>query len=378
MRILKSNERSSLALIFVLITGLNACGNFQGPQFPVGREAQRSLAEEQNLQIIRVNADNIRDVTVSDRTVRDVNLRPVTPPPQGEYIYRVGPGDVLQVNLWDNPERVVPNGGIIPNITVNENGVIFYPYVGEVEVAGQSISQIRTALVEALEDFLQAPQVEISVVEYNAHHATLLGEVGAPGQYPISNVPLTLLDAINAAMPADDANLSRVLIRRGGREYAVDLVSFINEARAGHNPTLLPDDIVIVNPLKRQRVYTFGEIGVAELALDQQDTSLTAVIAQSGGIDRLRANARGVFVFRGKGSLDTSEIDRPTDVTVYQFELNQPAMYLLAQSFQMRDGDVLFVTQEPISRWNDTVAKLLSPVVTTLRAQTVLDGLSND
>jgi polysaccharide export outer membrane protein len=82
-------------------------------------------------------------------------------------------------------------------------------------------------------------------------------------------------------------------------------------------------------------------------------------------------------VFRANGSLTPSGADQPTDITVYQFELNQPTMYLLSQSFQMRDGDVLFVTQEPISRWNDTVAKLLSPVVTTIRAQTVVTALSD-
>lgn len=377
MRILKSSERSSLTALFVLLTGLSACDTLTGPQFPVTPEGQRSLVEAQNLHIIRVDADNIRDVTVLERTVRDLTRPPVAPPPQGAYMYKVGPGDVLQVNLWDNPERVAGDGGLAPNLTVSEDGTIFYPYVGEVEVAGKSISQIRTALVGGLEAFLQSPQVEVSVVEYNAHSATLVGEVGAPGQYPISNVPLTLLDAINLAGRDDAADLSRVLIRRGGREYIVDLVSFINEARAGHNPVLLPGDIVIVNPLPPQRIYTFGEIGVAELSLDQQDTSLTSVIAQSGGLDRLRANARGVFVFRANGSLTPSGSDQPTDITVYQFELNQPTMYLLSQSFQMRDGDVLFVTQEPISRWNDTVAKLLSPVVTTIRAQTVVTALSD-
>jgi hypothetical protein len=52
-------------------------------------------------------------------------------------------------------------------------------------------------------------------------------------------------------------------------------------------------------------------------------------------------------------------------------------MYVLAQSFQMRGGDVVFVTQDPISRWNDTVTKILSPVISTLRAQAIVDAIED-
>ena len=80
-----------------------------------------------------------------------------------------------------------------------------------------------------------------------------------------------------------------------------------------------------------------------------------------------RADVRGVFVFRKTygGSL----------IDVYQFAFDQPAMLVMAQAFEMRDNDVLFVTSDPITRWNDTLSKILSPVISTIKAQAVVEAV---
>ena len=367
-----------LALMLVALTGFSACTSVTGAYFPVRSEAQEVIAKEQSLQIYRLSVDNIREVVAREDALNPVIKRAIAPPPQRAYVYRVGVGDVLKVTLWDNPERVSPEGSQAPDLIVSENGKIFYPYVGELSVRGKSVGEIRAALMEALAGFLQTPQVEVSVVSYNAHTATLVGEVGAPGEYPITNVPFNLLNALNKSGRTERADLSRVIIRRKGTDYVVDLMSFIKDGRARQNPVLLPDDIVIVNPIANGKVFTFGEIGTAEITLGPENTSLTSVIANRGGLDKLRANARGVFVFRPRDWASWKPSDSPPSIAVFQFELDQPAMYVLAQSFEMRGGDVVFVTQDPISRWNETVAKLLSPVVTTLRAQSVATVLSSN
>jgi polysaccharide export outer membrane protein len=189
---------------------------------------------------------------------------------------------------------------------------------------------------------------------------------------------MTLLDALNKAGRMERADLSCVTLRRNGRDYILDLSSFVEKGDARHNPILMPGDIVIVEPPANGTVYTFGEVGVGELTLGIEETSLTSVLAKRGGIDKLRANARGVFVFRARKPNPAATSPVSPGITVYQFELDQPAMLVLAQTFEMRGGDVVFVTQEPISRWNDMIGKLLSPVVTTLRAQAVVTALDGE
>lgn len=373
---LKGVRAKHLRVLSFALFGLTACGSATSPDFPVHNRAQKLTAEEQHLQIVPVNVENIRKVISKDVETKKILKKAGAVIPKRDYVYRVGPGDVLKVTLWDNPERIAPAGVAAPDLIVSEGGSIFYPYVGELSVAGKSTSEIRRELITALGSYLQAPQVEVSVAGYNSHTVTLIGQVGAPGKYPITNVPLSLLDALNKAGRSESSDLTEVIIRRNGTDYCVDLNAFIETGQALQNPVLMPEDIVIVAKQANEKVYTFGEIGVGELKLNAEDASLTSIIAKSGGIDKLRANARGVFVFRGSSLLNQDLADSVPDVTVYQFELDQPAMYVLAQSFTMRDGDVIFVTQEPISRWNDLVAKLLSPVITTIRAKAVTTALS--
>jgi polysaccharide export outer membrane protein len=368
--------QTALACFVVIAFGsLSACSSVSSPTFPTGDADQDSIAAQQNLQIVRVSVDNVRDIMAREESTNPSIKKAISVPPEQEYVYRIGGGDVLKVNLWDNPERISPSGAEAPNLVVTEAGAIFYPYVGELQVEGKTVSQVRAELMESLGKFLQSPQVEVSVVGFNAHKATLVGQVGKPGQIPLTNVPMTLMDAINAAGRVQDSDLSRVSIRRGNRAYVVDLLSFIEKGRKGHNPVLLSGDIVVVDPPIGGEVYTFGEIGVGELSLKSEYTSLTSILAGKGGLDKLRADARGVFVFRARPSAARNQT--VPDIIVYQFELDQPAMYVLAQTFLMRGGDVVFVTQDPISRWNDLISKLLSPVVTTIRAKSVADALVN-
>lgn len=370
---------ASRALVCAGLLAIPACGSsITSTHFPVKEESQKSLAEKQSLEIVRIDVGNIKTVMDEVQASAPLVRKAISIPPKSDYVYRVGPGDVLQVSLWDNPERVSTATTEAPNLIVSEDGMIFYPFVGEIKAAGKSAAEIRRELMTALQAYLQEPQVEVSVVGFNAHSATLLGVVGAPGKYTLTNVPMTLLDAINKAGPLERSDLTRVTIRRKGRDYVVDLSAFIEKGDQRHNPVLVSGDIVVVDPPANGEVYTFGEVEVGELTLGVEDTSLISVLAQRGGLKKLRANASGVFVFRARKPVSAAPAAGDPAITVYQFELNEPAMYVLAQSFQMRGGDVIFVTQDPISRWNDTVTKLLSPVISTLQVQAVVNAIEDE
>jgi polysaccharide export outer membrane protein len=93
--------------------------------------------------------------------------------------YRVGPGDVLEVNVLDNAE-------VSRTPTVQTNGMVVLPLLGEVEVGGLTVPEIQRKLTTLLaRDYLVNPQVEVKVKEYQSQFVTVVGEVNSAGRKPL-------------------------------------------------------------------------------------------------------------------------------------------------------------------------------------------------
>lgn len=360
-----------LSVLLTCLLALSACGEHM--QFPVTRSAQENLPA--NLTIVRVTPENIgHAVGVYYEPRAEYGGSPPGSP--ARYTYRVGSGDQLRVQVWTTPEREVSQEDQIRQPTegpvVDETGTFFYPFVGEIRARGRTVRQIRGELTDKLEDYLRSPQVEVAVEKYRAHRVTVTGAVGAPGPTVLTNVPLTLVDLLNAAGTGPQSDLSRVKLRRRGVEYVVNAQLFLEKGETRHNPVLLPGDLVHVPALRDNQVFVFGEIQTTAVPLSQGEQSLTEILAKVGGIDRQRANARGVFVFRR------------TDVTtngfnvVFQFDLTDASTLMTMQSFPVMPLDIVFVTKDPVTRWTDTVGRVLAPASSLVQATAVADQLAND
>lgn len=91
--------------------------------------------------------------------------------------YMVGPGDVLDIRVWDHEDlnRVVE---------ISQEGAFSFPFVGIVEVSNHSVVEIEKELAQKLSDgYIVAPQVTISVSEYRNQKVFVFGEVNRPGSY---------------------------------------------------------------------------------------------------------------------------------------------------------------------------------------------------
>lgn len=330
---------------------LTACA----PQttFPITEAGQKNLVDR-DIRVIKVTRDNVARLT-AEYVAPDAAIG--NPPrDSSRYTYRVGVGDGLDVRIWTGPERSSAQGSLVPPrpIVVEETGKFFYPYVGDVPAAGRSVSEIREYLTQALSEYIAMPQVEVSVADFVSRRVTLTGEVTQQGETILTNNPLRLLSLVNTAMPTDEADLSAVTISRAGRKYTINLAAFITRG-IGSNPILLPNDIVTVPRLDGQSIYVFGEVPTRELPLKVGETNVTSVLAQSGGLDRLRADTRGVFVFRSSGPVAGG-------YDVYQIDLQTADAYLIASQMALLPQDILYVTSDPITRVTDNITKVLSPV----------------
>ena len=347
---------------------LSACSN---SRFPVTQPGQVDLAER-DITVIRVTGENISRYRTPLRAPE--NLKGGNPPPAaGRYVYRVGPGDTLRITFFADPAGVTDPSQFSPQTTavIDETGRFFYPFLGTVRAEGRTVGQIREDLTTQLEEFFATPQVEVAIVEYNAQAVTLTGAVGGQGRRPLTNVSTTLLDVINDAGTSPEADLSRIEIRRGGQRYEVNLLRFLEAGDDRHNPILQAGDLVRVPLAEDNKIFTFGEISVGETPLAPTvRKTLLEVLAEAGGIDRVRADARGIFVFR-RDDPARSGFD------VYQFDLSNAAALVLAAEFGMAPLDIVFVTNDPATRWGDTLSKIVDPFDSLINAATTAEIIGN-
>lgn len=106
--------------------------------------------------------------------------------------YRVGPGDVLEIEVYDDPEL----SGLV---TVQHGGEISFPLLGDVSVNGLTAREVRETLTRLLaKDYLVDPQVAVRVKEHRSQWITLVGEVVRPGKYFLQGSK-TLLELLTEA-----------------------------------------------------------------------------------------------------------------------------------------------------------------------------------
>lgn len=328
--------------------------------FPVRTEAVRAEVEElaTNVAVVQLTADNIdafnkpRDLGGTRSSI-----------PSGSWNYQIGVGDILDVVVWDHPELTMPAGERRTpeesGLRVQADGTFFYPFVGQVRARGKSPEAVRDDLTGKLAAFIPDPQVEVRVVTYKSQAISVTGEVEEPRRQPLTDVPLTLLDAIDAAGGmTKEADARSVTIRRGSRSYMVDMQAFLEQGVSANNPLLQNGDVVSVGRLGLQEAYLLGQIAKpSTVDLTRENVTLTQALTRVGGLREDQADARGIFVFR----------DTPMGIVVYQLDASNPTAFLIGTRFTILPQDVIYVTTAPLHRWNRLISSLL-PTLTSVRA----------
>lgn len=311
-----------------------------------------------NVAVVQLTADNIS----AFNTPRNLAGTRASMPSSEGWDYRIGVGDVLDIVVWDYPELAMP--GTVnrspeeSGLRVGANGTFFYPYVGQVEAKGRTPGAIRDDLANRLAAYVSDPQVEVRVVGYKSQAISVTGEVESPRRQPLTDVPLTLLDAIDAAGGlTKEADPRDVRVTRAGRTYSVDMQAFLEGGASANNPVLRNGDVVSVGRISLQEAYLLGQIvKPSTIDLTRENVTLTQAVTRVGGLKEDSADARGIFVFR----------DGPMGITVYQLDASNPTAYLIGTRFVILPQDVIYVTTAPLHRWNRLISSLL-PTFTTAK-----------
>lgn len=279
-----------------------------------------------------------------------------------DYEYRIGPGDVLSVIVYDHPELTIPAGSeraaSETGNRVRPDGTLFYPYVGRVQVAGMTLEQVRSLITRRLSEVITDPQVEVGMAAFRSQKAYVSGAVATPGTLPITIQPMTVLDAISGAGGATEgADWHNVTLIRDGREERLSLYSMLRRGDLSQNRLLRDGDLLHVPTAENQNVVVLGQVlRPGTIALGNERVTLTDALARAGGVNESRAEPSGIFVVRG----NPAESDMLA--TVYQLDIRDATRLMLGTRFPLQPQDVVYVTAAPLARWNNVISLLLPSV----------------
>lgn len=317
--------------------------------------------------IIDLNRRTLASNAASERSA-EVNSSRGSDPVSQHLDYRLGPGDIINVIVWDHPELTIPAGSFrspeSSGTLVAEDGTIFYPYAGVVQVSGLSVREVRDILAARLSSYIEKVQLDIRVVSYRSKRVYVVGEVATPGLQEITDVPLDMLLAINRAGGfTNEADHSQILLTRAGTTYRVDLQALYENAAIDQNVRLEPGDVINVPDRQRNKVFVLGEVlrPGAQL-MNKRRATLAEALSEAGYVNQVTSDPAWIYVMRG--TAESSQL--------FHLDARSPDALLLADQFDLRPRDIVYVDVADVARWNRVITNIL-PTANMLNAISGID-----
>jgi polysaccharide biosynthesis/export protein len=278
--------------------------------------------------------------------------------------YQIGPGDVLNIVVWDHPElAIVPAGASLTSdasslspvgngYNTSPAGLIQFPYVGNLKVGGLTEYEARDLLAKRLSKYFKDPQVTVRIQSYRSGRVYVDGEVRLPGLQAVNDIPMTLPEAVNRAGGFTPmADRSTVSISRNGSTVAINLPQL---TALGINPSSIllgSGDLVRVLSREETKVYVMGEVTrpVAQ-TLRNGRLTLNEALGEAGGVSATSGDPRQIYVVRSAPS------GQPE---IYHLDASSPVAYALAEGFELKSRDVVYVDPSQLVRWNRVISLIL-------------------
>ncbi len=347
------------------------------------------------------------------------------PPAAALGPYRIGVGDVLLLATRTSGGTVQELSGLLAaqnsrqGYTVQDDGAIAVPDVGRIRLAGLTLEEAEAQLFQSLVENRIDPTFSLEIAEFNSKRVSIGGAVGNPAIVPIALTPLYLDEAIalSGGIATPDVDFASIRIYRDGTLYQIPLVQYLSEPEL-QKTRLIAGDSVFVDTefeLEKARVFFAEQITLAQF---RQQSRVQALAELTAEVDLRRAAlAETRANFQSRIALDavardyvylTGEVAKPgrfplpfgrqatladalyadggfsTEtgnpgqiyvlrstvedlgaVTAWHLDARSVSNLLVATRFNLLPNDIVFIAEQPVTRWNRVVQQLVPSLITT-------------
>lgn len=353
----------------ILLAGCSAMGS-SGPTTSAIKHPNKGGVVQADIKVIEITDSVARRVIGSSKMARfSETLGDAAP--TSNVLER---GDIIDISIWEAPPGTLfgtsfagtpiaaqtgtatARTSALPEQMIDSSGRITLPFVGSLVVAGRSTRQVENDIVSRLAGKANSPQAVVRLVRNESANVTVVGDVANSIRVPLTPRGERLLDALAAAGGVKQpVGKTTIQITRDGRVVSQPLDEVITDP--GENIRLKSGDVITAY----FQPYSFTALGAtganAEIAFESTGLTLAQALGRVGGLQDNRADVKGVFLFRLENpeAIDpalTQGISTTPDgkiPVIYRVDLRNPATFFVAQSFPVRNRDVLYVSNAPVA-----------------------------
>ncbi len=284
--------------------------------------------------------------------------------------YKVGPGDILEIALWE-PEKITKE-----EVEIMPDGKMSFSFVEDLYVSGLTEKEVDELLTEELSAYIKQPRIVVNVSYFHSKWASILGpgrshhdagsggwsgERGRRGGRFYLDGEMTLIELLSGAGVARDANLREILVTRAnGRTLKLNVYKAMTLGDKTQDIVIDHGDAVYIPIISKEgnRIFVFGEVGQPG-AYSFTGTTMPMLDAISA------AGGPTVFALLDEAKIIRGDITKPEIISVNLAQLIETGDQ--SQNMPLMDGDLVYVPRTAIGDINLFVRRM-APIITLITA----------
>ncbi|MDQ3649236.1 MAG: polysaccharide biosynthesis/export family protein [Acidobacteriota bacterium] len=239
---------------------------------------------------------------------------------QASNQYRIGPGDVLDVRVFNRPQLSHES------LRVENHGVIRMPFIGEIQAACQTEGELSKEITTRLLKYQRNPQVDVSVKQYNSQPVSIMGAVNAPARFQLQRRVRLLeilslangpspragrsIQVLHAESPTSMCEPTSAPITPEADAAVTGFSSYsINDTLKGDaqsNPYVRPGDIVTIPDA--EQIYIIGNVNRPGAIPLKEPLTISRAIVMAGGTAPNTDTGKVRILRQPPGSADKTQI----------------------------------------------------------------------